>query len=293
MTQPHKDTDGIDPVEHTDDTLRQLLDFARETAKYEIDSIDRLHKRTLMALTIPLTAFGLFFTFVGWVGYSNLKRVAVQTASNVVKQRLEDEITKKNIDAVVQRVLQEHATEQINDSVREQIKMAVADQVARKAPELRNLSAAMTAKAVTSIQPQIEEFAKQQAEALVAKINKPRLLDAASVLALTGYAKKNAPLSFTIAVGGDPEAQNYEEQIAQALEAGGWKIERQALLGTRLDLPRYGLLMVTNPKQEHSPMVLKLLNCLREAKLPVQLIVSSKPAEWGDETVLLVLPKHR
>jgi hypothetical protein len=291
MTEPHKGTDDIDPVTLPEDTVRQLLTFARASAKDEIDSIDRLHKRTLTALTVPLTAFGLLFTLVGWIGYSNLKRVAVQTATDVVKERLEDELTKKNIDTVVQRALQEHATEQINDSARAQIKIAVADQVAKQGPELRTLTTAMTAKAVASIQPQIEEFAKQQAQALISEINKPRSLNATSVGALTAYAKKTAPLSFLIAVGGDPEAQNYEEQISQALEAGGWKAEKQALFGTRLDLPRYGLVVVTNPKQEHSPIVSNFLNCLREAKLPVQLIVSSKPAEWGDATVLLVLPK--
>lgn len=158
MTQPPKDTSNVDSASYSEETLRQLLTFARTSAKDEIDSIERLYNRALKAFAIPLTGFLILFSAVGWIGYTNLKQLAVQTATNVVKQRLEDELTKKNIDAVIQTALREHATEQINDSARAQIELAVADQVARQSPELRALTTAMTAKAVARIQPQIEEL---------------------------------------------------------------------------------------------------------------------------------------
>jgi hypothetical protein len=274
-------------------TIQRSLEFARATARDEIESIDRLHKRTLTALGIQLAAFGLLFSFVGWIGYSNLKRVAVQTATDVVKERLADELTQKNIDTAVQQALQEHATEQIADSVRAQVSAAVAQEMAKQAPQLRALTSAMTTKAVASIQPQIEAFAKAQAQGLISEIEKPRQLDASSRFALTKCAKVSGPLNFGLAVGGDPEAQNYEAQISQALRAGGWKVDETALLGSRLDLPRYGLAMVTTPKSEHSSDVGHFLSCFREAKMPVQLVVSSTPADWETDTALVVLQKTR
>jgi len=276
-----------------EDLVQKALDFARNTARDEVDSIDRLHKRTLNALGIQLAAFGLLFSFLGWIGYANLKRVAVQSATDVVKERLADELTKRNIDIAVQQALREHATEQIAQAVRDQVAIAVAKQLADQAPELRSQTEAMTAKAVAGLQPQIEAFAKQQALNLILKANEPRNLETAQREALSSYARKAGSITVDVAVGGDPEAQLYEEQISQSLEAGGWKVQRDALLGSRLDFPKYGLVVATTPELEKSSTVTELMSCLRAARLHPELFVSSKPGGWGPQPALVVLPKAR
>lgn len=276
-----------------DDLVGKALTFARNTAREEIDSIDRLHKRTLAALGIQLAAFGLLFSFLGWIGYSNLKRVAVQTTTDVVKERLADELTKKNIDLAVQQALDEHASDQIKRAVHDQVVVAVTRQLADQAPELRARTEAMTAIAVASLQPRIEAFARQQAMALILKANEPRHLGPVQRAALSSYAQKVGHFTVTVAFGGDPEAQTYAEQISQSLEDGGWKVERQTLLTSRLDFPSYGLVVATTPELEDSFTVTELMNCLKTAKLQPQLVVSPKPAEWGQKTALLVLPKVR
>jgi hypothetical protein len=276
-----------------EDPVEKALAFARDTARDEIASIDRLHKRTLTALGVQVAAFGLLFSVLGWVGYSNLKRVAVQTATDEVKERLADELTKKNIDIAVQQALREHATDQITQAIQDQVAIAITKRLADEAPELRAQTQSMTAKAVASLQPQIEAFARQQAMDLIVKTYEPRRLDPAQRAALSAYAQKVAPFTVNVAVGGDPEAQHYEEQISQSLEAGGWRVMRQALLGSRLDFPSYGLVVATTPELQGSSTVRELMNCLQAAKLRPQLIVSSEPAEWGPQTTLIVLPKAK
>jgi hypothetical protein len=281
------------PVTSAGDLVQQALAFARDTARDEINSIDRLHKRTLTTLSIQLAVFGLLLSFLGWIGYSNLKRIVVQTTTDVVKERLADELTKKNIDIAVQQALLEHATDQIAQAVRDQVSIAVTKKVAEQAPELRALTEAITTKTVAGLHPQIEAYAKQQALNLILKANEPRRLAPAQAAALSDCTQKTTSLSVNIAVGGDPEAQHYEEQISQSLEAGGWKVEKQALFSVRLDFPSYGLVVATTPELEQSSTVKKLMNCLQAAKLEPQLKVSSKPAEWGTQTTLVVLPKDR
>src|SRR5690348_10705379 len=118
----------------SDDLVQKALIFARDIARDEIRSIDRLHKRTLFALGIQVAAFGLLFSFLGWIGYSNLKRVAVQQTTLVVKERLADELTKKNIDDSVKDVLREHATDQITHAINDHVASAIAEQLANQAP---------------------------------------------------------------------------------------------------------------------------------------------------------------
>ncbi len=47
-----------------EDLVEKALAFARDTARGEIDSIDRLHKRALTVLGIQVAAFGLLFSFL-------------------------------------------------------------------------------------------------------------------------------------------------------------------------------------------------------------------------------------
>lgn len=277
----------------SDDLVQKALIFARDIARDEIRSIDRLHKRTLFALGIQVAAFGLLFSFLGWIGYSNLKRVAVQQTTLVVKERLADELTKKNIDDSVKDVLREHATDQITHAINDHVASAIAEQLANQAPGLRARTEAMTARAIANLQPQIEAFAKQQALELIHKANEPRHLVSEQRAILTGCLSKTSHSALTVAVGGDPEAQHFEEEISTTLEAGGWKVERLALLGTHLDFPSYGLVIATAPELKQSPAVRDLTNCLQAARLHAQMQTNPKSAEWGNQIVLIVLPKAR
>ncbi|WP_446744327.1 hypothetical protein [Silvibacterium acidisoli] len=276
-----------------DDSLQKSLEFARRVAKDEIDSIERLHNRALKALSIPLAGFVLLFSCVGWIGYLNLKHVAVQTATDVVKERLADELTQKNIDTAVQYAVREHAADQIANAVNKQVASAITKHLTEQAPELRDETSAMTAKAISNLQPQIEAFAKQQALRLISEANEPRQLSLAQRQALIDYAKRTPHLSVNVAVGGDSEAQHYAALISQSLEAGGWKVERQALLSSYLDLPSYGLVLAVVPALQGSSTVTELVNCLTAANLKPQLRASPKSAEWGEETTLIVMPKAR
>ena len=277
---------GTPPIASCDEALLKALTFARETATAEIDSIDRLHKRTLLALTIPLGAFGLLFTVVGWMGYSNLRRVAVNTSTEIVKQRLDDQLTRKNIDASVSSALREHAATQIKE--------AVADQVSKQTPQLQILMREMTSKAINEMRPQIVASARTEAQELLKETFTPRTLDDARANALTNCVRRVANMPITVSVGGDPEAQGYERQIADALIKGGWRGDEGVLLGAHRSLPRYGLAVVTSPELKDGDGARRIQQCLREARLNAPLVLeTSQNSELSHQTTLAVLPKPK
>jgi hypothetical protein len=276
----------VQPASSPDQTLLAALKYARETARDEIESVERLHKRTLLALTVPLSAFGILFSIVGWIGYTNLKRVAVSTSTEIVKQRLDDQLTRLNIDDSVQGVLRDHAGSQIKD--------AVADQISKQTPQLQSVMKEMTAKAVNELRPQIEISAKTQAQEYIRETFKPRTIDGPSAASLISCLKVSSKIRLNIAVGGDPEAQSYERELADALQQGGWQTSEQALLGFHANLPRYGLALVTSQELGTRAGVKNLQKCFRQAGVMAPLFVeANKDSELSGLTSLVVLPKPR
>lgn len=282
--QHFRSTDLSGEAMHT--ALMEALKFARETAKDEIESIDRLHKRTLLALTIPLSIFGLLFSVAGWIGYSNLKRVAVSTTTGIVKQQLSDQLTLRNIDASVQGALQDHALPQIEK--------AISVQISKQAPDLKLMMKTMAAQSIKDYRPELEKSARAQAQDYVKEIYEPRKIDSAHSSSLIACLKNTSKLPVNVAVGGDPEAQIYERQLAGALQNGGWPRSEQAMLGYHPELPRYGIAIVADAKLRDSDAVIGLQRCLGEANVSAKIYVPfNEGNEFSGQLNLVVLPKPR
>jgi hypothetical protein len=277
------------------DSIREALAFARQTAKDEIEAIDRLHKRTLISLGIIAGALSLILSLIGWVGYTNLKRIAVQTATDVVQKRLEDELTQKNIDKAVQTALKEHANAQIDAEVRNQVQFHISQQLAELAPQIKQQTAKFTSDAVAKLHPQIEATAKQEAQTLLHTLYAPRSLTQQQVEALVKTARRlGAPARLiSVGVGTEPESRQFASQIAMALNSAGWIADARAIVTVSgLDSP-YGIYILTRDPDHPEENALKLEQCLRAAGQTVKFGKSPGPIPpLVDTSSLLIQPKQ-
>jgi hypothetical protein len=130
------------------DPLQAALEFARATAKDEIESIKRLHDRTLLSLTILFVFLGAVGGVVGWVGYKNLRDTAVQLAQKTVKDEIEKQMTSMNVDQIIENRLNEKTGAALTFTIRD----AVAAE-AKKQGMSSQINQAVTA--------QVEELRKQ------------------------------------------------------------------------------------------------------------------------------------
>ncbi len=89
------------------DSVKEALEFAELLAKQEIDSIERLHQRTLKALSVIVTGFVFCLGIFGWIGYTNLRDVAVSVAQKQVEtevtRQVQAKLTKEHIEEIVKQ----------------------------------------------------------------------------------------------------------------------------------------------------------------------------------------------
>lgn len=104
---------------------KDALEYAERIAKHEIESIDRLHKRTLKSLSILVTLFSLFLTVLGWIGYDNLKAFATNVArremETEVTRQVQAKLTKEHVDEIVSMQLRSHTNEEFDNAIQKDL----------------------------------------------------------------------------------------------------------------------------------------------------------------------------
>lgn len=189
--------------------VKEALDFAQRMAKQEIDSIERLHARTLKALSFIVTGFVLCLGFFGWIGYTNLRDVAVRTA----QKRVETEVTRQ----VQEKLTKEH----IDEIVKEQVSTYAKSEM--EAAIKRNLQS-------EPLRSEIRNAAVSAAAAMVkSKFADRHLTDAkceAFKKTVASYDDLNDYQVNVLHNALDPEAQNLEADILRCIPRTRLKLSR-------------------------------------------------------------------
>ncbi len=103
----------------------EALTFARQIAKEEIESIERIHSRTLKSFAyIGLIVAGAA-AVLGYIGYANLKDAAITSAqrqmrTEVVKQ-VQDKLTKENIENIVQDQVRNFSATKMSEAIHKEL----------------------------------------------------------------------------------------------------------------------------------------------------------------------------
>jgi hypothetical protein len=105
--------------------VQDALTFARSLAREEIESIERIHNRTLKYIgyigLVVLTLGGV----LGYVGYTNLKNVAVATAKAQMRKEVTDEVreklTKNDIEQIVREQIHDYSATELNNTIHKEL----------------------------------------------------------------------------------------------------------------------------------------------------------------------------
>ena len=105
--------------------LFETLNFARQLAKEEIDSIERIHKRTLQSFAYIGVFVAAAAALFGYIGYVNLKTAAISTAENQmrteVKKQVQAKLTKENIDDIVQDQVRSFSATRMSTAIHDEL----------------------------------------------------------------------------------------------------------------------------------------------------------------------------
>jgi hypothetical protein len=125
---------------------KDALEYAERVAKHELETIDRLHKRTLKSLSILVTLFSLFLTVLGWIGYDNLKAFATNVArremESEVTRQVQEKLTKEHIDEIVNKQVRAYTKEELDSAIQKDLQSEPLVSEIRNAATLAANSAA-------------------------------------------------------------------------------------------------------------------------------------------------------
>ncbi len=159
-------------LEDGDKGAKDALTFARKIAKQEIDSIERIHKRTLQSFAYIGIAVAATAGIFGYIGYSNLRDAAIATAENQVRtevtREVREKLTQENIESIVQDQVRNYSETKLQDAVHKALMAPTQLQIIR--------TAAATAAADESRSQMKKQFAprhftKEQSDAFVKAVN--------------------------------------------------------------------------------------------------------------------------
>jgi len=112
--------------------VREALAYARDTAKDELDRIDRLHQRTLRGLWVIVAAVLLLGSVAGFIGYKNLRDVVAAQVQEKVKTQIEEQLKQANVDKIVREILARTTDAKIADLVKKEVGASVGPEVSRQ-----------------------------------------------------------------------------------------------------------------------------------------------------------------
>jgi hypothetical protein len=255
------------------DPLQAALEFARATAKDEIESIKRLHDRTLLSLTILFVFLGAVGGVVGWVGYKNLRDTAVQLAQKTVKDEIEKQMTSMNVDQIIENRLNEKTGVALTFTIRD----AVAAE-AKKQGMSSQINQAVTAQ-VEELRKQLLKTQRITAQRTFTPEQATLLKDASQPFRAKRFKVKVIPFSST-----DFEELAYANQLMKALGDAGWTSAID--LSTPVEyLPlRAGVFLTVGSPKYPPPGAVELQQALKHAKVDAPFVQTNTPGRWDDAT---------
>jgi hypothetical protein len=231
------------------DEIKNALIFARATADAEVESIERIHNRTLKSFGYIGGAVLALGAILGYIGYSNLKVAAIRTAKTQMQQE------------VVEQVREKLTTEKINDIVRDQVRELSASSLHEQ------IHKELVSDPLAS---SIRQAAEAEAKAQVAKQFAPRHLSSKEKSLLIGtLASSSALKDYPVAgagVPGDFEAATYAAELLECLSKT-MQVQRMALY----DAPSVDGLGIYYDKRQPDPARL-LKEVFRAAGLAAKLV---------------------
>jgi hypothetical protein len=218
----------------TPDETQKLLQFARDTAKDEIANIERLHDRALLALSIVLLFFVACVGILGWIGYANLRNLAVSVARKQMENTVSQEIANRMNQGAVDKTVKEVMEKRTEADLVATINQRVADEISKRGPAIDRTVQADTTNAVNVMRPKIQEMASTEAKRLVAETFASRHISPQQVDRLKTAGAKYGGRGFAVrirAISDDPEEKQYAAEIDKALHNAGWLTSLDAPTG--------------------------------------------------------------
>ena len=264
----------------TDDTrlnesgnVRDALDFARQLAKEEIDSIERIHKRTLASIGyIGLVAAGLAGLF-GYIGFNNLKDAAILTAQtemrDEVTKQVKDKLTKERIEDIVRTQVHDFSTTVLKDTIRNELNTPPLSTSIRSA-------AADEARQRIKVQFTPRHFSEAQSKAFVKAVSERHELDGYPILIESSF---------------EAESQAYGQELRASAQLTKLKLVLDVGISANpvaceAELNKHPAESVVIYRDEASPEVYArdLQDALAESGVSVRVIscVPNAPVKKGD-----------
>jgi hypothetical protein len=289
----------LQPNQKNDTT--QALEFAQALADKEIDAIDRLHARTLKYLGIIATTFGLVAAAGGFIGYKNLKDVAVHTAQiqmrAEVSHQVEGVLKREDVTSIVTQAVQQNAHEEIVKIVAKETKEQIDRQLQAKEAEIGKLVSERTIKTVDGMRPFIESTTAAQVDKTLTERSAPRHLTKsehdALIQSLSQYQSRGSIeiRSYT----DDPEQREYGRELVRAFESSDWRAQFAASRDVDAEISD-GLTLVYSPDNSNrlSPEAIEIIDSFKAAKIRLTFTYGAgRLLTGGTRLVLVVGPKFR
>ena len=285
-----------DTESHVEKRAQQI---SSERVDKELESISRMHNRTMLYISLYVTVIAATFTLLGFIGYEKLQQIVLDaTLKNVQAQtlkRVNDRVDKQlhdlDVPAVISQKVQSFASTDLQKALTEQIEHGPAHEDIRRiafaaasgvhsqaAQPNSTIPVAKTGRVLTDV----------QRRKLFDLVNEKHLLP--PPLAPGQIEDRNTAYSrglLIFVVPENMEALNYAQQIRSLLTSFGWDVDLipDAFVATAAD-HRFavGLHYVFNPVIRVSNMYLHrgheamgtMFLCMAQAGIPVQ---ASEPAD--------------
>lgn len=195
----------MDSLNSTGNTeLKEALKFAQEMADGELKRIERMHKMSIAFLSVLAGGFGVLLAVFSWIGFANLKRVAVSTAraqmQEEVTQQVRSKLTSENINGIVRTETHDFAESELRSQIGNEINHG-------------------------PLHAQIVATAAGQSRELIKRAFAPRRLTEGQSKAIANAIKDAAELQkLPVSESALPlslEAEHFSKDIYDALLAGG------------------------------------------------------------------------
>jgi hypothetical protein len=107
------------------DEIKNALIFARATADAEVESIERIHKRTLVSFGYVGGAVFALAAIFGYIGYSNIQAAAITTAKAQMQKEVEEQVREKltteHIDQIVRDQLRDLSATSLHEQIHKEL----------------------------------------------------------------------------------------------------------------------------------------------------------------------------
>jgi hypothetical protein len=188
-------------IEGGDNGVKDALTFARQIAREEIDSIERIHKRTLQSFAYIGIAVVAVAGVFGYIGYANLRDAAIVTAENQMRtevtKEVQEKLTQENVEGIVADQVRNYSATKMSEAIHKELMMPAQSEMIRSA-------AADEARNQINVQFAPRHFSEAQSKAFIQAVNSQPDLD--------GYPVNVLPMMM------NSEAEDYANEIRASVD---------------------------------------------------------------------------